>query len=307
MKIKDITGQRFGKLTVLQATNERKNRQVVWLCKCDCGNEVKVVGGSLRSGHTQSCGCQRSETKTEDLTNQHFGKLTVISKSDYKTKNRSIYWNCQCECGNTRIVQASDLRTNKVTECTECTKKNRIVKKGSIGPIKDLSGKRFGKLIVQKSTDLRDNSGHVIWECLCDCGETCYIPSIRLVTNNTMSCGCLRRTSHSLGETKIAQILSDNKIEYIPQYSFDDCKSPKNSLLRFDFAIIKDNKVIKLIEYDGEQHFQPYDFFGGEEGFLYLKEKDNIKNEYCKQHNIPLLRISYLELKDITLEKILNG
>ena len=51
-KIKDLTGQRFGKLTVLEITEERRNRQVVWKCQCDCGNIVYVVGGSLRNGHT---------------------------------------------------------------------------------------------------------------------------------------------------------------------------------------------------------------------------------------------------------------
>ena len=55
-KIKDLTGQRFGDLVVLEITPERKNRQVVWKCQCDCGNITYVVGQALRSGHTKSCG-----------------------------------------------------------------------------------------------------------------------------------------------------------------------------------------------------------------------------------------------------------
>lgn len=70
--------------------------------------------------------------------------------------------------------------------------------------------------------------------------------------------------------------------------------------MRFDFAIIDDEKnLIKLIEYDGEQHFKPIEQFGGQEAFEELKQRDKIKNNYCREHNINLLRISkdYRNLK----------
>ncbi len=60
-KIKDLTGQRFGQLTVIQSTDERRHRCVVWLCKCDCGNLVKVDSGSLHQGGVTSCGCHRTK------------------------------------------------------------------------------------------------------------------------------------------------------------------------------------------------------------------------------------------------------
>ena len=56
-KIKDLTGEVFGRLTVLEMTPERRNRQVVWKCQCECGNITDVVGQALRTGHTKSCGC----------------------------------------------------------------------------------------------------------------------------------------------------------------------------------------------------------------------------------------------------------
>ena len=56
-KLKDLTGQRFGKLVAIRPTRKNKCRQVYWLCKCDCGNEVEVLGVSLTSGQTKSCGC----------------------------------------------------------------------------------------------------------------------------------------------------------------------------------------------------------------------------------------------------------
>jgi len=59
--IVDISGRRFGRLTVLEATTERRGREVLWLCECDCGKKLKVRGYCLRSGATQSCGCRKIE------------------------------------------------------------------------------------------------------------------------------------------------------------------------------------------------------------------------------------------------------
>ena len=61
MKIVNNTNKRFGRLVVMQMLSERKNTQIVWLCKCDCGNTVKVKNGHLQSGNTKSCGCLQRE------------------------------------------------------------------------------------------------------------------------------------------------------------------------------------------------------------------------------------------------------
>jgi hypothetical protein len=64
MELKDITGQKFGRLTVLKRV-ENIRTAAAWLCKCDCGNEVVVVGNKLRSGHTQSCTCSQKDKASE--------------------------------------------------------------------------------------------------------------------------------------------------------------------------------------------------------------------------------------------------
>ena len=303
-KIKDLTGQKFGKLTVLEITPERRNRQVVWKCQCDCGNIVYIVGSSLRNGHTQSCGCSWYGDKAEDLTGQQFGKLTVLKRNkDKNNKNRNAYWDCQCECGNIRTVDASSLRTGKITKCYNCSKKTKTIQNKGTGPIKDHTGERFGLLTATKLMPDRDKFGRAIWECKCDCGNICYIPSNSLVTGNTQSCGCFKK---SAGEEEIAKLLISNNIHFIRQYTFEDCLSPKNNKLIFDFAIFDNNNNLQyIIEYDGIQHFQPIEYFGGETNFLYQKECDNIKNNYCKNHNIPLLRIPYTRQNNIDIKDIL--
>jgi hypothetical protein len=76
ISIKDLTGQRFGNLIVIKATEKRKFKHVVWLCKCDCGNEKEIIGNALTSGQCKSCGCLRvkkSWDKGKNATNYLHG------------------------------------------------------------------------------------------------------------------------------------------------------------------------------------------------------------------------------------------
>lgn len=107
----------------------------------------------------------------------------------------------------------------------------------------------------------------------------------------------------SRGEKEIASWLKRRKIRFIPQFKFDDCVYVDR--LRFDFAIMKGDTVIMLIEYQGIQHYEPVDFFGGEEYLKYCQERDKIKREYALKNKIPLLEISYLEdVKEVLAKSI---
>lgn len=103
----------------------------------------------------------------------------------------------------------------------------------------------------------------------------------------------------SYGEKKIINFLEKNKIKYEHQYKFDECVY-KNKLI-FDFFLPDDNICI---EFDGRQHFEPIEFFGGLESFESTKIRDNIKNEFCIENGIFMCRISYEDINIIS--KILN-
>ena len=94
----------------------------------------------------------------------------------------------------------------------------------------------------------------------------------------------------SKGELLISNILNELNIDYNRQKTFPDLKY--KSLLYFDFYLPDYNICI---EYDGEQHFKSVDYFGGEKVFEENKIRDKIKNEYCNNNNIRLIRISYDE------------
>lgn len=107
------------------------------------------------------------------------------------------------------------------------------------------------------------------------------------------------KCSESKGEREITRILNKYNIENVSQCRFEGCKFKQQ--LPFDFYLPKYNI---LIEYDGEQHYKMFDYFGGFDKFVNTKIRDTIKNEYCKKNNIKLIRIPYWEYENI--EKILK-
>ena len=101
--------------------------------------------------------------------------------------------------------------------------------------------------------------------------------------------GC-PKCNQSKGEITIEKYLIKNNIKYTEQKTFDDCKYKK--LLLFDFYLYQYNICI---EFDGEQHFNPRKHFGGIKSLELQQKRDSIKNQYCKDNNIKLLRIKYNE------------
>lgn len=112
--------------------------------------------------------------------------------------------------------------------------------------------------MVLSRSEKKGSGGELYWNCQCDCGNIVEVRGHSLKRkdgNQTVSCGCAHR---SIGATNILTCLIDNNISFIEEFVFIDL--PKS---RFDFAIIDNNKVIRLIEFDGEQHFKNIKFWGG--------------------------------------------
>lgn len=103
----------------------------------------------------------------------------------------------------------------------------------------------------------------------------------------------------SRGETRLKKILERLQLPHEVQFTFPDCRNKRE--LPFDLAVldIAGQSPTLLIEYDGQQHFKPVDFFGGQQEFEYRQHNDRIKDSYCKDHGIPLLRISYKQFDQI--------
>lgn len=124
----DLTGQKFGKLTVIGVDNKRDlNGNIYWKCKCDCGNITVVNGRSLRTGGTKSCGCykkdfwdNRMKKVFKDMTGERYGCLTVIRRGeDYicGDNRHTTIWICQCDCGNITQTTRTMLITGRKKSC----------------------------------------------------------------------------------------------------------------------------------------------------------------------------------------------
>lgn len=115
----DLTGQKFGLLTVVSRAKRPEgltSTGAYWLCHCECGNSKVIMGKSLRTGKTVSCGCHTQ--MISDITGNTYGKLTVIGRDKPRSKEgNGTYWNCQCECGNIISVQKSNLTSGNVKSC----------------------------------------------------------------------------------------------------------------------------------------------------------------------------------------------
>lgn len=295
MALKNEIGNRYGALTVIARGPNTDQGRAQWVCECECGNQTIVLGKNLRSGNTKSCGCLKSKQPAarKDLTGQRFGRLTVLGEP--KVGERGTIWKCLCDCGEICFKVSADLIHGNVQSCG-CYKKELH------STMNDLTGQIFGELTALYSDEVAKD-GQRVWVCQCSCGEKTNVRAGALRSGKTQSCGC----KTSKGNLQIKKILNEGKIEFEEEYSFSDLfyLSQQNPL-RFDFAFKKDGQIIGLLEYNGKQHYEPIEFFGGVDNFIIQQKRDYMKLEYCKSNQIPLFIIKYNENIQERLEEILS-
>lgn len=156
----DLSGQRFGNLTVEEFAGRDTNGNVMWKCKCDCGKEKNIQHFSLVNGRSKSCGCRYSKHYPK-LEGEKFGKLKVV-KEVGKEKNTVIYL-CKCDCG--KEIKVSDFRLKNGLKSCGCL----VGEKARQTQTRDLLGKKFNYLTVKEKGELRNHRQY--WKCKCDCGR----------------------------------------------------------------------------------------------------------------------------------------
>lgn len=300
MNLIDLTGKKFENLTVLyrgeDIIKDNKKRRVRWHCLCNCGIEFDVISDNLKRRPNMTCNdCAkkiRGESQRKNKVGNKYGRLTILEilPSSGSTKVR-----CICDCGNEYIGCQSDIVCGHTKSCG-CLHKEVTSQTNT----KDWAGNVSDYGIEFLYQDYMNAKGQWLWKCRCGiCGNLFTALPAKVNNGHITSCGCRIQSS---GEEYIHCILKESNIDFIPQYKFDDCKF--KYILRFDFALIKNDEILGLIEYDGKQHFEPIEFFGGEDGFKESKERDRIKNTYCELNNIPLLRLPYTLSTDEIKTKI---
>ena len=160
---------------------------------------------------------------------------------------------------------------------------------------KDLTGQRFGKLVVESCLPESTKDGRAIWHCKCDCGNYKDVCTKFLTSGHVISCGC----ANSKGEVAVKNILDKKCIKYIQQYKID--------IRYFDFYLPDYNCCI---EYDGIQHYKATNSKWNTPAHLKEQQRiDKEKNQLCLKSNLSIIRIPYFEyqqLNENTLEQLLN-
>ena len=243
----------------------------------------------------------------EDLTGKRFGRLVVLKKGeDYVSPKgeKRARWICQCDCGNVVSVSGGNLKNGGTTQCKVCgieqVREKRIV---------DLTGQRFGRLVVTKK-DTDNHKKGTYWICHCDCGNVVSVSAGALKSDNTKSCGCVQ--SHS--EMIVLDILKSFGLkegkDFIRHKTFEKLTGIKGGLLSYDYAIIDSGEILSLLECQGQQHYFPVELFGGEKQFEIQKEHDKRKRVFAQKNELPLICLRYsLSEKDIkeVLEELIFG
>lgn len=274
---------------------ERVGTRIVYVVQCQkCGHIMKKKSGEI--SEVRKClGCVRnmeySLYNVGDIVNglKILKKMPTIDSSGYIKKE----YLCECIVDK-NIVQIRESHLVNGVGCMECAGKKRgeqqrksheeyVAEMSIKNPFMEIVG-----IYVNQDTKIK----YVCKVCGHQ-GES--------LPNNLLRGGGCPECNMSNGEKRVLKYLNDNSIIFDEQYTFKDCR---NILpLPFDFYLPDYNACI---EYDGEQHFHPVKFFGGEEAFNQLKRNDSIKNQYCKDHNINLCRIKYNQDVEQRLDEFLS-
>ena len=236
--------------------------------------------------------------KKENLIGQKFNKLTVIEEYVNNEKGKPRKWKCVCDCGNEKIVVGADLKRGHTKSCG-CYQKEQASK----ATLNDLTGQKIGYLeVLERDFNYRGKGVRAHWFCFChNCQSIVSISADSLVGKKIISCGCVK----SKGEYKIATLLNEYNISFKKEFSFEDFKNR-----RYDFALLnKDGKVVRLVEFDGIQHFyRPRaEHWAATISLQEQQTRDIEKNKIAKEKGIELIRIPYWHLEKLTITDLLDN
>lgn len=233
-RVKIEPGFQLGNLTVVSATDRRKNGYTIWQYKCDCGNTIELDTRTLQRGTVRDCGCRTKVNPGQwDITGQRFGRLVAIESTQERNASGSTVWRCRCDCGSEVLTPLSQLTQGYKKSCG-CLGKPRI---------KDYTGKRFGQLTVIGYAGKKDGAHR--WECRCDCGKLTVVGQTRLQSGKTKSCGCLGHPpvqnlrGYQFGDLTAIEFAEKRNGQFFWRCR---CKCGKESVVRQNYLLIGKTK-----------------------------------------------------------------
>lgn len=186
----DLVGQKFGKLTVIERRGSDKGNNAIFLCKCECGKEKEILGLSLKSGGTKSCGCLVSyNPETAKNKRLNTDRKTIGKKNGMLTPTKRVVGNngqyayeCKCDCGNVVVRNIDGVLAGKFTSCG-CHFEREYLDNLK----KEMIGKKFNRLTIIDISK-KDSGPYAL--CCCDCGNKKEVHLGHIKSGHTQSCGC---------------------------------------------------------------------------------------------------------------------
>jgi ribosomal protein S18 len=246
-----------------------------------CGFEWLVSPAGILGG-TSCPKCKKVAKLTQDefvkrVYEIHHGEIEVLS--DYVNNKTKILFR-HITCGF-EWMSTPQCIVNLRTGCPKCGGSMKLTHEEYVNRVNEIHNCEIEVLSKYVNMNERVKFRHNV------CGNEweAYASSVVYAKSGCPKC------ASSKGEALIRLLLKERGVVFLEQYKFDDCRNIRP--LPFDFAVFQDKKLLFLIEWDGEFHFESKEHFGGEEAFQSTQLRDRIKNEYCMKNNIPLLRIPY--------------
>ena len=252
------------------------------------------------NNHQRGTGCPKcsiiEQHDKQKKTSENFimdsikvhGDKYDYSKVDYHDNKTKVNLVCK-KHGD--FYTSPNNHVSKGSGCPDC--KIDTLSKSSEDFVKD-SIRIHGNLYDYSKVDYQKFDKKVIIICNKH-GDFFQTPKVHLGGGGCQKC------SYSKGELIISNFLNQKKIEFIPQHRFKNLKSKRK--LRCDFFLPK-NRIV--IEYNGQQHYESNDFFGGDKGLQIVQQSDKLKLEYCVENDIRFEVIIYDEDVIFRLKQILN-
>lgn len=300
-KFKHLIGTKINEWTILDVICDPDKTSTYLSVQCSCGTIMELTVTDVTKGIKKDCGCMHRKRLDAKIIEQYkhlinttingWTILEIIPPNEECKKTCAL---CRCKCGTIKKVRMCYLLDGRSKDCG-CGRKAMLRETRT----KNLVGQRFGKLVVLELLEESNKFSRRQYRCKCDCGNEVIVQSSCLIGGHTKSCGCLI----SYYNMYIDQFLNKNNINHISEYPvvIDGVR------YRYDFYLPEYNL---FIEYDGQQHYQPMRFYGSDEkrnqDLLKKTQKhDAIKNKYCEDNHINLLRIPYWESENV--ENIINN
>ena len=286
----------------LDTRDHMSTRQLLW--KCDNGHQFYLRIYSVERGKWCPICIQNKKDKiykakldvkmskpiysfTQEVLDLVGEEYTVLIDSHFKTFKSTVRHNV---CGNQyEIIPDRFIRGSRCSKCKGLKKKT--TEEFSI-QVQSQVNQEYTVIGTYINARTKITMKHNICGHIYDVNPNAFLHGARCP-----ECIDYSRSTTSYGEEKIENWLLDNHVEFKKEWTFKDCVGKKNKL-PFDFAVLKDNNLICLVEYDGEQHFNIIPKFG-EEKLKDTQRTDDIKNRYCQTYGIELIRIPYWEFKNI--------